>query len=42
MITSETLSTLRKVDTPDLRKTETIDENIILTIEITIALRPFR
>jgi hypothetical protein len=42
MITSETLSTIKKVDTPDLRKTEAIDENIVLTIEITIALRPFK
>ncbi len=34
MIASETLSTLAVISTPDLEKTETIDEDKILTIAI--------
>lgn len=32
MIASETLSTLGEIQTPDIEKTETIDENIIITL----------
>ena len=35
MIASETLSTLGDIQTPDVEKTENIDENIQITLKVT-------
>jgi hypothetical protein len=34
MIASETLSTFWNIETPDVEKNETIDENIVITLRV--------